>query len=234
MGESMIGRAEPALAGGKGGEASVLPLLILGARTFAVKVADLVADIPHLRLAGFVENLERERCGQTLEGVPVYWVEEMARLAGSHWAVCALSTTHRSRFIEQVAAYGPRFTTAVHPSARVSARTSVGEGTIISVGAILASHTRVGRHVIINSGALVGHHTEIGDYATIQPGANIAGACRVGEATYVGIGAVVIDHITIGAHSVIGAGAVVTRDVPDHVLVVGVPARVVKENIAGK
>ncbi|HEV8712227.1 MAG TPA: acetyltransferase [Candidatus Binatia bacterium] len=236
MDESIIERAKPALTSGKEGkgETSVLPLLILGTRTFAVEVADLVSEIPHLRLAGFVENLERERCGETLEGVPVYWVEEMARLAGSHWAVCALSTTHRSRFTEQVAAYGLRFATAVHPSARISTKTSVGEGTIISVGAILASHTRVGRHVIINRGALIGHHTEIGDYVSIQPGANIAGACRIGEAAYVGMGATVIDHITIGAHSVIGAGAVVTTDVPDHVLVVGVPARVVKENIAGK
>jgi acetyltransferase-like isoleucine patch superfamily enzyme len=48
------------------------------------------------------------------------------------------------------------------------------------------------------------------------------------------MGAIVIDHITIGSHSVIGAGAVVTTDVPDHVLVVGMPARVVKENIPGK
>jgi acetyltransferase EpsM len=217
----------------RGGDAA-RPLLILGTRTFAVEVADLIAEIPQLRLAGFVENLERERCGETLEGVPVYWVEEVARLAGSHWAVCALSTTHRSRFTEQVAAYGLRFATAVHPSARVSAKTSLGEGTIVSVGAILASHTQVGCHVIINRGALIGHHTEIGDYVSIQPGANIAGACRIGEATYIGMGAIVIDHITIGAHAVVAAGAVVTTDVPDHVLVAGVPARVVKENIAGK
>ncbi len=56
----------------------------------------------------------------------------------------------------------------------------------------------------------------------------------IGEATYIGMRAIVIDHITIGAHSVVGAGAVVTMDVPDHVLVVGMPARIVKENIAGK
>ena len=69
---------------------------------------------------------------------------------------------------------------------------------------------------------------------TIQPGANVAGACHIGQATYIGMGAIVIDHITVGSHSVVGAGAVVTKDVPDNVVVVGVPARVVKENIAGK
>jgi acetyltransferase-like isoleucine patch superfamily enzyme len=48
------------------------------------------------------------------------------------------------------------------------------------------------------------------------------------------MGAVVLDRITVGVHSVVGAGAVVTRDVPDHVQVIGVPARIVKENIRGK
>mgnify|MGYP000408262092 CR=1 FL=1 len=51
----------------------------------------------------------------------------------------------------------------------------------------------------------------------------------MGVGVYVGIGATVIDHITIGAGSVIGAGAVVTKDLPDRVLAVGVPAKVVKE-----
>jgi len=45
---------------------------------------------------------------------------------------------------------------------------------------------------------------------------------------------VVLDHLSVGARSIVGAGAVVTRDVPDNVQVVGVPARIVKENVAGK
>lgn len=212
----------------------IKPLLILGTRTLAVEVADLASEIPDFELMGFVENMERQKCDEKLDGSPVFWVDDLPDLSETHWAVCALSTTHRSRFIKQVANFGIRFATLVYPSARISSRSSVGEGTIISAGVIIASHTLLGRHVLVNRGALVGHHTEIGDYVTIQPGANIAGACRIGEATYIGMGALVLDHIKIGAHSIVGAGAVVNKDVPDHVQVVGVPARIVKENISGR
>jgi UDP-2-acetamido-3-amino-2,3-dideoxy-glucuronate N-acetyltransferase len=43
----------------------------------------------------------------------------------------------------------------------------------------------------------------------------------------IGSGAVVMCGVTIGRNAMIGSGAVVTRDVPDHAIVVGVPAKVV-------
>lgn len=190
--------------------------------------------MPGLEVSAFVENMDPARCLATLEGKPILWIDDIAPYAGTHKAVCALGTTHRSRFTDQAAQLGLQFATVVHPTARISTRSSLGEGTIISAGVIVATRTEIGRHVFINRGALVGHHTHIADYVSVMPGANIAGKCRIGEATYVGIGAIVIDGITIGAHSVVGAGAVVTKDVPANVQVVGVPARIVKENISGR
>jgi acetyltransferase EpsM len=208
-------------------------LLILGTRTFAVEVADLATTIPGMHLAGFVENMDPERCRQLLEGLPVYWIDEVASLAGSHRAVCALSTTFRSRFVEQAARKGLTFVTLMHPTATVSKRSDVGEGCILGAASVVGAHSALGSHVIVNRGALIGHHTTIGRFSSIQPGANIAGACSVGEAAYIGMGAIILDHITIGSHTVVGAGAVVTRDVPDHTQVMGIPARVVKESIEG-
>lgn len=51
----------------------------------------------------------------------------------------------------------------------------------------------------------------------------------VGHDTWIGHGAIVMPGVHVGDGSVIGSGAVVTRDVPPYTVVVGVPARSVKE-----
>ena len=43
----------------------------------------------------------------------------------------------------------------------------------------------------------------------------------------IGAGSLILPNVTVGRFALVGTGAVVTRDVPDHALVVGVPARVV-------
>jgi UDP-2-acetamido-3-amino-2,3-dideoxy-glucuronate N-acetyltransferase len=50
---------------------------------------------------------------------------------------------------------------------------------------------------------------------------------RVRRRASIGSNATILPGITIGEQAMIGAGAVVTSDVPDHAIVVGVPARVV-------
>src|ERR1035437_1283229 len=209
------------------------PLLILGARTFAREVADLLSDVPGFVLRGFVENLDPARCGQMIDGLPVFWVDEIAAMSATHRGICALGSTHRRGFIQNAASQGLRFITLIHPAARVTARSAAEEGSIVCPGAQVASHTRIGRHVLINRGALIGHNVEVGDYVTIGPGANVAGFCRIGMGTHVGMGAILADGIVIGNDSVVAAGAIVTWEVADNVMVAGMPAVVVKRGIHG-
>jgi sugar O-acyltransferase (sialic acid O-acetyltransferase NeuD family) len=185
----------------------------------------VASEVPGYRVAGFVENLDRERCRDTLEGLPITWVDGLGPFVGTHEAVCALATTKRRRFTRQLEEVGMRFATLVHPTARVSKRSALGEGSIASVGVVVAAHTRIGRHVLLNRGVLVGHHTTVGDHVSLLPGANVAGNCRIGDGVFVGMGALVLDNVEIGRDAVVAAGSVVTRDVPEGVQVMGVPAR---------
>jgi len=209
-------------------------ILILGSTEFSTEIAEVVADTGQFEVAGFVENDVPARAGRSLEGLPVLWIDEAAELAATHLAICGLGTTRRSRFAEQASALGFRFATVVHPTAHVAMSSTLGEGTLVGAMAVVASHARIGRHVLVNRAGLVGHHAVIGDYVSIQSGANVAGVTTIGNATYVGMGALVLNTVNVGSNAVIGAGAVATRDVPDNVQVVGVPATIVKEGIGGR
>ena len=57
---------------------------------------------------------------------------------------------------------------------------------------------------------------------------------RVRRRASIGSNATILPGITIGEGAMIGAGAVITRDVPDHAIVVGVPARIVGDARAAK
>ena len=206
-------------------------LLILGAGTFAEEVADLAREIAGFEIAGFVEGKDPTKVGEA--SVRTYWIDDIPKLASSVVGICALGTTRRDRMIDTASRAGLRFTTLVHPASHVSATSEIGIGCLIGPGAVIASHTTLGAHVLVNRGCLVGHHVSIGDFCTLSPGANIAGGCRLGYRVYVGMGAIILNGLRIGSRSVIGAGAVVTRDVPDGVQVMGIPARVTKEGIEG-
>lgn len=61
-----------------------------------------------------------------------------------------------------------------------------------------------------------------------HPNLQVFGRIRVGNDTIIGMGAVILPGTTIGSDCIVGAGAVVKGRVPDGMVVVGNPARVLK------
>jgi sugar O-acyltransferase (sialic acid O-acetyltransferase NeuD family) len=120
------------------------------------------------------------------------------------------------------------FTNAIHPSVIASPSAGFGDGNMFLHGVIIQSQAQVGNHVIINTGSRVDHDCTIGNYAHLAPGAILCGTVTIGEGAFVGAGAVVIPGKKIGAWAIVGAGSVVTRDIPDHAVAFGNPARIVK------
>ncbi len=93
-------------------------------------------------------------------------------------------------------------------------RIEIGKSTNIQDGAIL--HGDPGQPTILESYVTVGHRAVIHS-ASIETG------CLIG------IGAIVLDGVRVGAGSIIGAGCVVTKDVPPRSLMVGVPAKCLRQ-----
>ena len=108
----------------------------------------------------------------------------------------------------------------------------IGDSTYIGPRVILgaAGPLRIGSRCQIGAGVSFvaeNHGFERGEHI-IDQGASRRGIV-VGDDCWFGNGVTVLDGVTIGAGVVVGAGAVVTRDLPAHVIAVGVPARILRE-----
>jgi sugar O-acyltransferase (sialic acid O-acetyltransferase NeuD family) len=119
--------------------------------------------------------------------------------------------------------------TVVHKTAFVAEISNLGRGSQVCALAAVCVEAKLGRACIVNTGATVDHECVLGDGVHISPGAHLAGNVIVEDFATIYSGAVVIPHIHIGCGAVVGAGAVVIEDVPPHTLVVGNPARIIRE-----
>ena len=98
----------------------------------------------------------------------------------------------------------------------------IGEGTCLAYQAC---------GTVIHKEAVIGRDCHIAQNVTIGGTSGKKGVPRIGDRVFVGAGAAVLGPIEIGDEVTIGAGAVVTKSVPSNCVVVGVPGRVVKENV---
>ena len=98
----------------------------------------------------------------------------------------------------------------------------------------------IGRRLVIDhgTGVVIGETTEIGDDVLIYQGVTLGGTGKdtgkrphtIGNNVMISAGAKVLGPFKIGDNSRVAAGAIVLTEVPPNSTVVGVPARVVKQD----
>jgi len=120
---------------------------------------------------------------------------------------------------------------------KVGAFVEIQKGAAIGNRCKVSSHTFICEGVTVEDGAFIGHgvvftndmypkavttqgHLQNDSDWEVVP-------TRVKEQASIGSNATILCGLTIGRGALVGAGAVVTRDVPDHAIVAGVPARII-------
>lgn len=201
-------------------------LIVLGAGTFALEVADLIADCGDSVVA-FAINRGDWQTGQRLDGYPVYDTRHMENWPDGFDFPCvpAIMSPERESLVSRMRYLGYALRSVVHPSVSASRTVRYGTGTVVNRHVTISRGAQFGLSVIVNRGASIGHDVSVGPYTSIGPAACICGNVHIGKGAYIGANCTILENLTIGDGAIVGAGAVVTKDVPAFATVKGVPAR---------
>lgn len=133
--------------------------------------------------------------------------------------------------------FADRSSNWVAPDATLIGKVRVGENAGFWFGCVLRGDNdpiTIGADTNVQEYCIM--HTDIGFPLTIGKGCTLGHrallhGCTIGDNTLIGMGAIVLNGAKIGNNCLVGAGALVTegKEFPDNSLIVGSPARVVRE-----
>jgi acetyltransferase-like isoleucine patch superfamily enzyme len=170
----------------------------------------------------------------------------LARSSGAHGEVGPLQIGERVTVCSGAVIFaGAQLAeeTIIGDQAFVRERSSVGAGSVIGRGSVVDNDVSVGARVRVQTNVYLTAFTIVEDDVFVGPGvvttnddamarhapgaplrgATLRRACRVGG------GAVLTPGVEIGEEAFVAAGALVTHDVPPRAVVMGAPARVVRD-----
>ena len=110
----------------------------------------------------------------------------------------------------------------------IGERVEIGSNTCIDRGTI--DDTYIGDDVKIDNLCHIAHNVKIKKRGMLIALSLLGGSCILEEDVYVAPGASIMNQIKIGSNTIVGMGAVVNKDVESNKVVVGIPAKVIREN----
>jgi len=203
---------------------------IYGAGGFGVETLEIcmsamsAGTAPQRSLCFIVDN-------STETDVLGYPVVPLSHCTPGMWVTIAVGEPAvREMLARRAVEAGLLLTSAIAPSSVISPTATIEDGAIVAPFTSVQARAFIGRNAAVNTMAIVGHDVHVAENAVISSMVNLGGAVKVGARAYVGMGALIREKLTVESDSIVSMGSIVHRDVPEAVIVMGDPARVIRRN----
>lgn len=208
-----------------------MKIVIIGAGGHARVIFEILSYNRNIEVFAFIDNVIRGS-DERIMGIPVLGDHSvLPKLFKSDimGAIIGVGDNNiRKAHFEKIKNMGVELINAIHYTAHIAHSVKIGKGVAIVTGATIATGVKIGNNVIVNTGAIIEHEDILEDHVHIAPGTVLAGRVTVKEGTFIGAGSVVKEYVVIGENTIIGAGSIVLENIPDNVVAVGAPAKVIK------
>lgn len=214
-------------------------ILIFGASEHAKCTIDILEQMKEHQIAGVLDDSLPKN--SSFEGYKVLGkiknLPEVMENIDIQAGIIAIGDNHtRYRVYKHIQELAPEFSfvSAIHPSALIGKNVNIGAGSVVMPGVIIGNSSRIGKHTLLGARSSVDHDSRVEDFSSFGPGCTTGGNVQVGFCSAICLSAGIIHGISVGEHTVVGAGSIVNRNLEDHVLAYGIPAKKIRPRVEGE
>ena len=211
----------------------MLDVVIVGAGALGREVLEIAraayAESTEYRIKGFLSDdlqvLDGFSTGCPIIG-PIHGYEIQPQ---DRFVMAIGSIRGKKKVAEYMMERGAEFISLIDPRAVVFPSARIGKGVVFYPMSFAGADVEVGDFCLVNLYATCGHDAVIGAYSELCPYSVVGGHVTVGPESMLAMHAVIASNRSVGRRVKISASSSVLENVPDDVLVEGVPGKVVKK-----
>ena len=209
-------------------------LVIYGSGLGAKQLMEVTRLLDDVEVVGLIDD-NPDLLGATLGGARVLGgfdaLADLVRHREIDGVALSFHSEVRKKVHERIKAQlDIRILPLVDPRAIIGMDVTIEDGALVEAGAVIGPGTVVGEGTIVDVGVTVAHDCMLGPFSHLSPGCALSGVVCLKENVLVGVGAALNSTITVGRGVIITPGSAVMNDVPDNVVMSGVPAKVIGES----
>lgn len=209
-------------------------LVIFGAGSFLTEVLEYIEDFQKVNnkvniLAIIDEFSNKKFYNKNKKTIPIYKsFKKKIFPQKNNYALIALGSPKlREKCRIEIKRNKLQLFKLIHPLAKVSKNSVIGNGCIISPFAFVAPESKIQENSLISIFSSIGHHSKVGKSSVISPYSTLLGKAACGSLTFVGSHCALIGkNAILGNNSQLVSGSILYKKIRKNSLVQGNPAEI--------